>query len=68
MSRLSAPPLSIALALALVTHQLIVTSLTGVFPESGEVVVAAPERNAAAGNPDNRTLRLIGTIKSSAAK
>ena len=49
--------------LVLVTHQLIVTAVTGVFPESGEVVVVAP---AAEGK--NAGVRFIGTIKPFAIK
>lgn len=52
--------------LVLVTHQLIITSLTGIFPESGEVVVVAPDSRAdKAGKPG---LRVLGTIKPAAAK
>ena len=40
--------------LVLVTHQLIITSVTGVFPASGEVVVVAP---------DGKGIKVIGTIK-----
>ena len=43
-----------AVALLLVTHQLIISSVTGVFPASGEVVVVAPDRKG---------VKVIGTIK-----
>ncbi len=49
--------------LVLVTHQLIVTAVTGIFPESGEVVVVAPSR--AGGNPG---VRVIGSIKPESAR
>ncbi len=48
--------------LVLVTHQVIVTSVTGIFPQSGEVVVVAPQRV-----DGKTTVRVIGTIKSDAA-
>ena len=48
--------------LVLVTHQVIITSVTGLFPESGEVVVVAPARVAG-----TAAVRIIGTIKPSAA-
>lgn len=44
--------------LVLVTHQVIVTSVTGVFPESGEVVVVAPA---------GKGVKVIGTLKPSLA-
>jgi phosphohistidine phosphatase SixA len=50
-----------AAPLVLVTHQLIVTAVTGIFPESGEVVVLAP---AAEGK--NAGFKVIGSIKPSA--
>ena len=43
--------------LVLVTHQLIVTAVTGIFPESGEVVVVAPA---------GKGVKVIGTIKPAA--
>jgi phosphohistidine phosphatase SixA len=48
--------------LVLVTHQVIVTSVTGIFPQSGEVVVVAPQRA-----DGKTTVRVIGTIKPDAA-
>jgi len=44
--------------LVLVTHQVVVTSVTGVYPQSGEVVVVAPQRV-----DGKTTVRVIGTIK-----
>ena len=49
--------------LVLVTHQLIITSVTGVFPESGEVVVVAPVTNGT-----GKRIKVIGTIKPVAAQ
>lgn len=48
--------------LVLVTHQVIVTSVTGIFPQSGEVVVVAHEQVAG-----KSTVRVIGTLKPEAA-
>ena len=49
--------------LVLVTHQVMVTAVTGVYPQSGEVVVVAPTRNG--GKP---AVRVIGSIKPDQAK
>ena len=45
--------------LVLVTHQVIITSVTGIFPESGEVVVVAPAEKG---------VRVIGSIKPASAQ
>jgi hypothetical protein len=39
----------------LVTHQVNITALTGVYPASGELVIVR--------GGDNGTLRVVGTIK-----
>ena len=44
--------------LVLVTHQVMITAVTGVYPQSGEVVVVAPERNGG-----KIGLRVVGSIK-----
>jgi phosphohistidine phosphatase SixA len=49
--------------LVLVTHQLIVTAVTGIFPQSGEVVVVAPAR--VGGKPG---VRIIGSVRPDAAR
>jgi phosphohistidine phosphatase SixA len=49
--------------LVLVTHQMIITAVSGVFPQSGEVVMVAP---AAGGGKSGVTV--IGSIKPEAAK
>ena len=49
--------------LVLVTHQVVISAVTGVFAESGEVVVVAPATSA-----DKPGIRVIGTIKPAAAK
>lgn len=49
--------------LVLVTHQVMVTAVTGVYPQSGEVVVVAPTRTG--GKP---AVRVIGSIKPDQAK
>lgn len=49
--------------LVLVTHQVMVTALTGVYPQSGEVVVVAPVNNDAKAG-----VKVIGTVKLSATK
>ena len=49
--------------LVLVTHQVIVTALTNIYPQSGEVVVVAPVREG--GKP---ALMVIGSIKPELAK
>jgi hypothetical protein len=41
-------------SLVLVTHQVNITALTGVFPQSGEIVVVRPE---------GAGLRLVGRIR-----
>ena len=47
----------------LVTHQVLVTAVTGVYPQSGEAVVVAPART------DGRAgVRVIGSVKPDAAK
>ncbi|MBL8386291.1 MAG: histidine phosphatase family protein [Burkholderiales bacterium] len=47
----------------LVTHQVVITAVTGVYPQSGEVVVVAPARR------DGRAaVRVVGTIRPDAAK
>ena len=49
--------------LVLVTHQVMVTAITGVYPQSGEVVVVAPARmDGKAG------VKVIGTVRPEAAK
>ena len=48
--------------LVLVTHQLIVTAVTGIYPQSGEVVVVAPARKD--GKPG---VRVISSLKPEAA-
>ena len=45
--------------LVLVTHQVVITSVSGLFAESGEVVVVAPAGAAGAG----AGIKMIGTIK-----
>jgi phosphohistidine phosphatase SixA len=49
--------------LVLVTHQVVVTAVTGVFPQSGEVVVVAPALEG--GRPQ---VRVIGSLRPEAAK
>ena len=49
--------------LVLVTHQVLITSVSGVFPESGEVVVVAPATNG-----KGKGVRVIGTIKPAVAQ
>jgi phosphohistidine phosphatase SixA len=49
--------------LVLVTHQLIVTAVTGIYPQSGEVVVVAPARKD--GKPG---VRVLGSVKPGAAQ
>ena len=49
--------------LVMVTHQVIVSAVTGVYPQSGEAVVVAPART------DGKAgVRVIGSIKPDAAK
>lgn len=49
--------------LVLVTHQVMVTALTNIYPQSGEIVVVAPLREG--GKP---ALKVIGNIKPELAK
>lgn len=49
--------------LVLVTHQVLITAVSGVFPESGEVVVVAPATNGT-----GKGIKVIGTIKPAAAQ
>lgn len=49
--------------LVLVTHQVVVTAVSGIYPQSGEVVVVAPAR---AGGKTG--IRLIGSIKPDAVR
>lgn len=49
--------------LVLVTHQVMVTAITGIYPQSGEVVVVAPTRIS--GKP---AIRVVGSIKPDQAK
>ncbi len=49
--------------LVLVTHQVMVTALSGIYPQSGEVVVVAPTREGGKGG-----LKVLGSIKPEAAK
>ncbi len=44
--------------LVLITHQVVVTAVTGIYPQSGEVVVVAPTREAGKSG-----LKVIGSIK-----
>ncbi len=53
--------------LVLVTHQVVITSLTGVFAESGEVIVVAPESNAGGASAAARTGHAGSGNKSSGA-
>ena len=49
--------------LVLVTHQVMVTALSGIYPQSGEVVVVAPTREGGKSG-----LKVLGSIKPEAAK
>lgn len=49
--------------LVLVTHLVMVTALTGIYPQSGEVVVVAPVRESG-----NTGLKMIGSIKAETAR
>jgi phosphohistidine phosphatase SixA len=46
--------------LVLVTHQVMVTAISGIYPQSGEAVVVAPERTGG--------IRVIGSVKPEAAR
>lgn len=49
--------------LVLVTHQVMVTALSGIYPQSGEIVVLAPVTR-----DGRQELRVIGSIKPDAAR
>lgn len=49
--------------LVLVTHQVMVTALSGIYPQSGEVVVVAPVREGG-----KHALKVIGSIKPEVAR
>jgi len=49
--------------LVLVTHQVMITAITGVYPQSGEVVVVAPARESGKAG-----VKVIGSVKPDAAK
>ncbi len=46
--------------LVLVTHQVMVTAISGIYPQSGEAVVVAPEKKGG--------IRVIGSVKPEAAR
>lgn len=49
--------------LVLVTHQVVITAVTGIYPQSGEVVVVAPERSGG-----KIGFRVVGSIKPDVAR